>query len=152
MLTQTKIELEQPLQERKTKADILVLIPGDGINKKNMIRDLVYGCWCNGRRIGGMQMPPVNHLYTATILKDDGHNVQFIDGQIDYDSFNGLRKEGFKNLDFVFSGGNHTVTQHYLAAAAAAAVSPEGRPSGMGAWGAFRRGGRPGNAGIVMCG
>lgn len=102
MLTQTKIEPKQPLQERKTKADILVLIPGDGINKKNMIRDLVYGCWCNGRRIGGMQMPPVNHLYVATILNEDGHNVRFIDGQIDYDSFNGLRKKGFKNLDFVF--------------------------------------------------
>ena len=67
----------------KATANILVLMPGEGVNRKNVIRDLVYGSWCNGRRRGGTQMPPVNCLYVATILMEDGHQVQFLDAQID---------------------------------------------------------------------
>lgn len=101
MLTGTNGILATSELTQKKQASILVLIPGSGPNQKNMIRDLVYGCWCNGRRIGGMQMPPVNHLYVATILKEDGHKVQFVDGQIDFDTYQRLEQENFIDLDFL---------------------------------------------------
>ncbi|MGM5482434.1 MAG: B12-binding domain-containing radical SAM protein [Nanobdellota archaeon] len=60
------------------KVDVLVLNPGSK-QTKNVVRDLVYGCWCKGKRIGGMKSPPLNLLYIATILKENKHNVSFID-------------------------------------------------------------------------
>jgi anaerobic magnesium-protoporphyrin IX monomethyl ester cyclase len=97
--------LEKPVIHIEKKntimANILVLMPGEGVNRKNVIRDLVYGSWCNGRRIGGTQMPPVNHLYVATILKEDGHKVQFIDAQIDYASYQRLKSKRFSGLNFL---------------------------------------------------
>jgi anaerobic magnesium-protoporphyrin IX monomethyl ester cyclase len=97
--------LENSTNRMKTKnkatANILVLMPGEGVNRKNVIRDLVYGSWCNGRRIGGTQMPPVNHLYVATILKEDGHQVQFIDAQVDYLAYQQLENKKFAGLDFL---------------------------------------------------
>ena len=101
MLTSLENSTDQIKVEGKAAANILVLMPGEGINRKNVIRDLVYGSWCNGRRIGGTQMPPVNHLYVATMLKEDGHQVQFIDAQVDYASYQELEKKKFANLDFL---------------------------------------------------
>lgn len=48
---------------------------------KNVIRDVIYGCWCGGKRIGGATVPPYELLTLATILKEDGHDVCFIDAQ-----------------------------------------------------------------------
>lgn len=50
-------------------------------SKKNIIRDVIYGCWCGGKRIGGATVPPYEQLTLATILKNDGHDIQFIDAQ-----------------------------------------------------------------------
>lgn len=100
MLDQIEIS-ESPSITDKKYASVLILMPGDGINKKNVIRDLIYGCWCNGRRIGGMQMPPVNHLFVATTLKEAGHKVQFIDAQVDYPAYLKLQSENFSGLDFL---------------------------------------------------
>ncbi|MDH5509473.1 MAG: B12-binding domain-containing radical SAM protein [Nitrospinota bacterium] len=49
--------------------------------KKNIVRDVVYGCWCGGKRIGGATVPPYEQLRIATILKADGHDVVFVDAQ-----------------------------------------------------------------------
>jgi len=57
---------------------VLVLNPGSA-QTKNIVRDLIYGCWCKGKRIGGMKSPPLNLLYVATILKENGHRVKFLD-------------------------------------------------------------------------
>jgi anaerobic magnesium-protoporphyrin IX monomethyl ester cyclase len=65
---------------------ILVLSPADK-GARNVVRDFVYGCWCRGRRIGGMQMPPLNLLYLATVLKDGGHDVDLIDAGLDYSAY-----------------------------------------------------------------
>ena len=46
-------------------------------------------------------MPPVNHLYVATILKEDGHQVQFIDAQIDYQAYQELENKNFAGIDFL---------------------------------------------------
>jgi len=58
--------------------NVLVLNPGSE-QTKNVVRDLIYGCWCKGKRIGGMKSPPLNLLYIATILKKNNHKVKFID-------------------------------------------------------------------------
>lgn len=49
--------------------------------KSNVIRDVIYGCWCGGKRIGGATVPPFQQLTIATILKADGHDVVFVDAQ-----------------------------------------------------------------------
>lgn len=50
-------------------------------SKKNIIRDVIYGCWCGGKRIGGATVPPYEQLTLATILQNDGHDVIYVDAQ-----------------------------------------------------------------------
>ena len=57
---------------------VLVLNPPSK-STKNVLRDLIYGCWCKGKRIGGAKVPPLNLLYVATVLKESGHNVKLLD-------------------------------------------------------------------------
>ena len=52
--------------------------------KKNIIRDVIYGCWCGGKRIGGATVPPFEQLTIATILKNEGHDVVFVDAQAEH--------------------------------------------------------------------
>lgn len=61
---------------------VLVLNPGSK-QTTNVVRDLIYGCWCKGKRIGGMQAPPLNLLYISTVLQDAGHKVQFYDALVE---------------------------------------------------------------------
>lgn len=107
------------------KKSILVLAPGDGENQKNVVRDFIYGCWCNGRRIGGMQMPPLNHLYVSTILKEDGHNVEFIDAQVEYGRYEKHVKRGFSELDFlILMSSTNSYLQDLATAQAAKRANP----------------------------
>lgn len=62
--------------ERRVNA--LVLIPSSEY-ADNVVRDVLYGCWCKGRRIGGGSVPPLNALTIATILKNDGVEVTLVD-------------------------------------------------------------------------
>ncbi len=57
---------------------ILVLNPASKFTK-NIIRDVLYGCWCAGKRIGNATTPPFVLVGIATILKDNNLNVDFID-------------------------------------------------------------------------
>lgn len=59
---------------------ILVLNPASKFTK-NVVRDVLYGCWCKGKRIGGGTVPPFALLEIATILKQDGNEVVFVDAQ-----------------------------------------------------------------------
>lgn len=47
----------------------------------NVARDLLWGCWCKGRRIAGVQFPPLPLLYVGTVLKEAGFEVDIIDAQ-----------------------------------------------------------------------
>lgn len=47
----------------------------------NVVRDVLYGCWCAGKRIGGASVPPFPLVQLATILRDDGQDVAFLDAQ-----------------------------------------------------------------------
>lgn len=58
---------------------ILVLNPASKFSK-NVIRDVVYGCWCKGKRIGGATVPPFVLMQIASVLELDKKNeVLFID-------------------------------------------------------------------------
>ena len=48
---------------------------------RNVARDLLWGCWCKGRRIAGVQFPPLPLIYVATILKLEGNKVDVVDAQ-----------------------------------------------------------------------
>lgn len=46
---------------------------------KNVARDLVYGCWCKGKRIAGIQFPPLSLLMVSAVLKKAGLEVELLD-------------------------------------------------------------------------
>lgn len=77
--------------------NILTLIPPKE-SKGNVIRDVLYGCWCKGRRIGGGTVPPLTLLSVATILKEDGHFVRLIDADGEGKSLEDIKNE-IKNFD-----------------------------------------------------
>ncbi|MEW6236827.1 MAG: radical SAM protein [Candidatus Omnitrophota bacterium] len=58
---------------------VLTLIPPSK-HSKNVARDLVYGCWCKGKRIAGIQFPPVSQLLVTTVLRESGHDAHLLDG------------------------------------------------------------------------
>jgi len=68
------------MKSSRGKLSILVVNPGSRFTK-NVVRDVLYGCWCKGKRIGGGTVPPFALLQVATILKNEGHNVIFLDAQ-----------------------------------------------------------------------
>jgi len=57
---------------------ILLLVPPSK-NKVNVVRDLLYGCWCKGKRIGGTSLPPLSLLQISAVLKQDDCDVQMLD-------------------------------------------------------------------------
>lgn len=59
---------------------VLLLNPPN-IHAENIIRDAIYGCWCKGKRIGGITTPPYPLLLIGTILENEGHQVRLIDAQ-----------------------------------------------------------------------
>lgn len=79
-------------------AKVLFLKPPSEDNGKNIVRDFLYGCWCNGRRIGGMQMPPLTELMTATHARQEGIESLFVDGQIEPDVYKHLMDGGLKDI------------------------------------------------------
>ncbi|MFH0921220.1 MAG: radical SAM protein [Fibrobacterota bacterium] len=72
--------------------NILVLNPASEF-AKNVVRDVLYGCWCGGKRIGGGTVPPFALIQAASVLKNDGHRVRFIDAQAQQLPFEALRPE-----------------------------------------------------------
>lgn len=77
---------------------VLTLRPRSGSARRGMVRDFIYGCWCNGRRIGGMEMPPLNEIYVATHARQPGVLVQFLDAQIQPERYTQLVAERFKKV------------------------------------------------------
>ena len=75
----------------------LILKPPLG-NKTNVVSDFIYGCWCNGRRIGGMQMPPLNDLYVTTYARKNGLDVDFVDGQVQPELYKAYEDKLFSNI------------------------------------------------------
>ncbi len=59
---------------------ILVINPSSKVTR-NIVRDVIYGCWCKGKRIGGGGVPPHSLLEVASYLISAGFSVDFIDAQ-----------------------------------------------------------------------
>jgi len=68
---------------------------------KNVARDLLWGCWCKGKRIAGVQFPPLPLIYVASVLKDAGHSVDVLDMQAQHTSHESLEKT-ITSYDVVF--------------------------------------------------
>jgi anaerobic magnesium-protoporphyrin IX monomethyl ester cyclase len=70
--------------------NILVLNPSTS-STKNVVRDVLYGCWCSGKRIGGGTVPPFALLQVAAVLKEDGNDVGFLDAQAEQTAVEDIR-------------------------------------------------------------
>lgn len=90
----------------------LVLKPPMGGAARNVVRDFVYGCWCNGRRVGGMQMPPLNDLYVVGHARAGGLDVNFLDAQLEPERFATLLRNRFEDYGAVIMMGS---TQSFAA-------------------------------------
>jgi len=79
----------------------LILKPPTAGASRNVVRDFIYGCWCNGRRIGGMQMPPLNDLYVATHCRNQGIDALFIDAPFEPERFEAIRASRYDGIGAV---------------------------------------------------
>lgn len=79
--------------------NIALLIPPSKFSK-NVARDLVYGCWCKGKRIAGIQFPPLSLISVGTVLKKNGIGVKLIDAAAEGLDINQIG-EKIKNCEFV---------------------------------------------------
>src|SRR3989344_4325417 len=59
---------------------VMLLNPPSNI-AGNVPRDLLWGCWCKGKRIAGINFPPLSLLQMDSILSLDGHTTLFFDAQ-----------------------------------------------------------------------
>lgn len=67
----------------------------------NVIRDLLFSCWCTGKRIANAESPPINNIYVATVLKEAGIKTDFIDASAIYTSRQAFLKDFSKEYDFI---------------------------------------------------
>ncbi len=67
----------------------------------NVVRDLLFSCWCTGKRIANAEAPPTNNLYVATVIKELGIPVDFIDASAIYNSRKEFMASLKKEYDFV---------------------------------------------------
>lgn len=70
---------------------VLILNPFTKITG-NVVRDLIYGCWCQGKRIGGTKFPPLNLVYVATVLKENACRVELLDAAANRKVFDDLKR------------------------------------------------------------
>jgi anaerobic magnesium-protoporphyrin IX monomethyl ester cyclase len=71
---------------RGDRVKVLVLNPSSRVTR-NVVRDVLYGCWCKGKRIGGGTVPPFALLSVATVLKQAGNIVDFVDAAAEQRTF-----------------------------------------------------------------
>lgn len=84
---------------KRLMANILTLIPPT-LSGGNTIRDVLYGCWCKGRRIGGGTIPPLTLLSVASALKKNGHFVRLVDADGEKKTLEDIKKD-IKGFDLV---------------------------------------------------
>ena len=71
---------------------IMMLVPPSKF-ARNVARDLVYGCWCKGKRIAGIKFPPMSLLSVATVLKNEGFDVVLLDAAAENIKIELIQKE-----------------------------------------------------------
>jgi len=60
---------------------------------KNVVRDLIYGCWCKGKRIASASFPPTSLLLLSAVLKKEGHDVILLDSQAERKDLKEVKKD-----------------------------------------------------------
>jgi len=56
----------------------LFLVPNNS-QGQNVVRDVLYGAWCSGKLIGGATVPPQSLLSVATVARQAGIDIVFVD-------------------------------------------------------------------------
>jgi len=79
---------------------IMVLIPSSSISK-NVVRDLLYGCCCKGKRIAGIKFPPIPQLIITTFLRNLGYEAKLLDTAAQGLSLDFAKQEIINDYDFV---------------------------------------------------
>lgn len=77
---------------------VVFLKPPVDAGSRNVVRDFIYGCWCNGKRVGGMSMPPLHELMVATHARQPGIQVLFIDSQYEPERYEALARGRFDGV------------------------------------------------------
>ena len=103
---------------------VLVLNPAS-IFSKNVVRDVLYGCWCAGKRIGGGTVVPFEQLGVATLLKEAGHEVRFLDAAAEAISLRELKDRTPSFQAVVISTSTMTVNEDAMVIAALKEVKPD---------------------------
>ena len=85
---------------------VLVLNPPSKYDE-TVSRDLIYGCWCHGNRVANIQLPPLNLLYIATILKNEGQDVSVLDALAERKKIDEIKELG-KNFDCIIVSSSNT--------------------------------------------
>src|SRR3989344_9645732 len=85
---------------------VLVLNPPSKYDE-TVSRDLIYGCWCHGNRVADIQLPPLNLLYIATILKNEGQDVSVLDALAERKKIDEIKELG-KNFDCIIVSSSNT--------------------------------------------
>lgn len=99
--------------------------PMVGSGARNVVRDFLYGCWCNGRRIGGMQMPPLTELTACTHARQDGVHPMFLDALVEPDRYRRLLQDRF---DGIFAVAIMSSTQSFRQDVATFKAIKEAKP------------------------
>jgi len=90
---------------------IIILNPGSRTGE-HVSRDVLYGCWCKGKKAGFTEYPPLPLLYVNTVLKNDGFETEFLDAQgRGLDHKRTLNSIDWRNIDIVIS---QTATMTFL--------------------------------------
>lgn len=71
---------------------IVLLIPQSRF-AKNVARDLIYGCWCKGKRIAGIEFPPISQLQIVTILQQLNLQAELYDAAAMGKTIEDIKKE-----------------------------------------------------------
>jgi len=88
-------------------------------------RDLIYGCWCHGKRVADMQLPPLHLLYLATILRElGGHRVRVLDALVQNLSLSAIAREAKAFDAMVIHTSNTTFRYDLKVLAAVKAAKP----------------------------
>jgi len=91
-------------------AQILILNPSSKI-VKNIVRDVMYGCWCKGKRIGGASVPPYALLSVASVLEQAKLNVKFLDAQAEKLSWDEIVKTAKQCSTVIISTSSMTINE-----------------------------------------
>ena len=119
----------------KLNTMILLLTPPSK-HSKNIVRDVFYGCWCIGKRIGGAQVPNLPLISIATCLEEVDKCV-YIDASSSFYDFNEVIRFA-ENFDYIiFSSASVSITEDIEFIKEVKKLNPNLKTIVFGAFGTF---------------